>query len=58
MKDVAPVFDLQYPDGYIDSIKQKIAGAPVHKLGVWTDYERSCQLLEEGIPAIKYNFTN
>ena len=25
---------------------------------VWMDYDKSCEILQQGIPAIKYNFSN
>jgi hypothetical protein len=29
-----------------------------YKVPVWRDYDQCCNILQEGVPAIKFNFSN
>ena len=58
MKVVEPVFYEHYDDSYLENIRTK---RQVNKNEVRPDhfdYEKCCKVLEEGIDAIKYNFSN
>ena len=51
------IFDNRFEDPYINKIREK---RTVNKSDdkFYNDYERACQVLEKGIPAVKYNFSN
>ena len=58
VQDCAPIFDQQFDEEYIGQIKDKLKYTIGETKPYYTNYERCCRVLENGIPAIKFNFTN
>ena len=52
------IFENRFEDPYINKIREKRTVRKSDEIAFYNDYERSCQVLEKGIPAVKYNFSN
>ena len=57
MEAVAPVFEKQYSAEYLKQIKSKQVIKTANEPD-YNDFEKSCKLLETGITAIKFNYSN
>ena len=54
---LAPIFEQTYEEDYLDVIKEK-QKLKLDTKPFYTNYEKSCEALERGIAATKFNFSN
>lgn len=58
VQDCEPIFEESFDEEYLNQVKSKVRYVVPLERPYYTKYERSCRVLENGIPAIKLNFSN